>query len=144
MIDNALDAGFFAQDLDLPDELLRRAEARQVVRKQSDFKTLPDATRQLFPAAFEESTEPSLGLGGWVPKGWQVSTTGDEFTVKGGSTPSTANPDFWDGGHIHWTSPKDLLDYHRDSASFSNRCGIGAVRIPALAKSVTIHSRLNR
>lgn len=36
------------------------------------------------------------------------------------------------------------LDYHRDSASFSNRCGIGAVRIPALAKSVTIHSRLNR
>ena len=35
-------------------------------------------------------------------------------------------------------------DYHRDSASFSNRCGIGAVRIPALAKSVTIHSRLNR
>ena len=35
-------------------------------------------------------------------------------------------------------------DYHRDSASFRNRCGIGAVRIPALAKSVTIHSRLNR
>ena len=108
VIDNALDAGFFAQDLDLPDELLRRAEARQAVRKQSDFKPLPDATRQLFPAAFEESTEPSLGLGGWVPKGWQVSTTGDEFTVKGGSTPSTANPDFWEGGHIHWTSPKDL------------------------------------
>lgn len=108
VVDNALDAGFFAQDLDLPDELLRRAEARQAVRKQSDFKPLPDATRQLFPAAFEESTEPSLGLGGWVPKGWQVSTTGDEFTVKGGSTPSTANPDFWDGGHIHWTSPKDL------------------------------------
>ena len=108
VVDNALDAGFFEQDLDLPDELLRRAEARQAVRKQSDFKTLPDATRQLFPAAFEESTEPSLGLGGWVPKGWQVSTTGDEFTVKGGSTPSTANPDFWDGGHIHWTSPKDL------------------------------------
>ena len=39
---------------------------------------------------------------------------------------------------------KEKPDYHRDSASFSNRCGIGAVRIPALAKSVTIHSRLNR
>ena len=39
---------------------------------------------------------------------------------------------------------KRFPDYHRDSASFSNRCGIGAVRIPALAKSVTIHSRLNR
>ena len=39
---------------------------------------------------------------------------------------------------------KEFPDYHRDSASFSNRCGMGAVRIPALAKSVTIHSRLNR
>ena len=69
-VDNALDAGFFEQDLDLPDELLRRAEARQVVRNRPDFKPLPDATRQLFPAAFEACAEPSLGLGGWVPKGW--------------------------------------------------------------------------
>ena len=38
----------------------------------------------------------------------------------------------------------EIPDYHRDSVSFSNRCGMGAVRIPALAKSVTIHSRLNR
>ncbi len=108
VLDNALDAGFFEQELDLPDELLRRAEARQVVRQRPDFKPLPDATRQLFPAAFEACPEPSLGLGGWVPTGWQVSTTGDEFTVKGGSTPSTANPEFWDDGDIHWTSPKDL------------------------------------
>ncbi len=72
VVDNALDAGFFAQDLELPDELLRRAEARQAVRKQSDFKPLPNATRQLFPAAFEACAEPSLGLGGWIPKGWSV------------------------------------------------------------------------
>jgi type I restriction enzyme, S subunit len=108
VVDNALDAGFFEQELDLPDELLRRAEARQAVRQRPDFKPLPDATRQLFPAAFEACPEPSLGLGGWVPQGWVVSTTGDELIVKGGSTPSTANPDFWEGGHIHWTSPKDL------------------------------------
>lgn len=108
VVDNALDAGFFEQELDLPDELLRRAEARKAVRAQAGFKPLPAATRQLFPAAFEPCAEPSLGLGGWVPKGWSVSTTGDELTVKGGSTPSTANPEFWEGGHIHWTSPKDL------------------------------------
>ncbi|WP_438834236.1 restriction endonuclease subunit S [Aeromonas oralensis] len=108
VVDNALDAGFFEQELDLPDELLRRAEARKAVRAQVGFKPLPAATRQLFPAAFETCDEPSLGLGGWVPKGWSVSTTGDELTVKGGSTPSTANPEFWEGGHIHWTSPKDL------------------------------------
>ena len=70
VVDNALDAGFFEQKLDLPDELLRRAEIRQAVRNRPDFKPLADATRQLFPAAFEECAEPSLGLGGWIPKGW--------------------------------------------------------------------------
>ncbi|MBP4059552.1 restriction endonuclease subunit S [Aeromonas sp. Prich7-2] len=108
VVDNALDAGFFDQGLELPDELLYRAEARDTVRKHNDFKPLPEEIRQLFPAAFEECSEPSLGLGGWVPQGWVVSTTGDEFTVQGGSTPSTTNPEFWEGGHIHWTSPKDL------------------------------------
>ena len=77
VVDNALDAGFFEQNLDLPDELLRRVEARQAVRKQSDFKPLPDATRQLFPAAFEECAEPLLGLGGWVPKGWETHAISD-------------------------------------------------------------------
>ncbi|WP_429158647.1 restriction endonuclease subunit S [Aeromonas veronii] len=77
VIDNALDAGFFEQDLALPDELLRRAEARRAVREHGDFKPLPDATRQLFPAAFEESDEPSLGLGGWVPQGWAYTMMND-------------------------------------------------------------------
>ncbi|MGL5370747.1 MAG: restriction endonuclease subunit S, partial [Plesiomonas shigelloides] len=74
VIDNALDAGFFAQNSDLPEELLRRAEQRKIVRKQPDFKPLPAETRLLFPAAFEECEEPSLGLGGWVPKGWRRQT----------------------------------------------------------------------
>ncbi|WP_312759763.1 restriction endonuclease subunit S [Pantoea brenneri] len=108
VVDNALDAGFFEQDLEFPDELLCRTEVRKVVRESSDFKPLSNDIRQLFPTAFEKCSEPSLGLGGWIPSGWVVSTTGDEFTVKGGSTPSTANPEFWEGGDIHWTSPKDL------------------------------------
>lgn len=70
VVDNALDAGFFEQDLEFSDELLRRAEARKAVRESADFKPLPEDIRQLFPAAFEECSEPSLGLGGWVPEGW--------------------------------------------------------------------------
>ncbi|MFQ2329102.1 restriction endonuclease subunit S [Aeromonas dhakensis] len=77
VVDNALDAGFFEQVLDLPDELLRRAEARKAVRAQVGFKPLPAATRQLFPTAFEPCDEPSLGLGGWVPKGWQAGCVSD-------------------------------------------------------------------
>lgn len=41
------------------------------------------------------------------PEGWEVSTIGDEVRVVGGSTPSTKEPDFWDGG-INWATPKDL------------------------------------
>lgn len=76
VVDNALDAGFFEQGLVLPDELLRRAEARKTVRAQEGFKPLPAATRQLFPAAFEPCDEPSLSLGGWVPKGWVLTNLG--------------------------------------------------------------------
>jgi len=70
VVDNALDAGFFEQDLEFSDELLRRAEARKAARENADFKPLSEDIRQLFPAAFEECSEPSLGLGGWVPEGW--------------------------------------------------------------------------
>lgn len=77
VVDNALDTGFFEQDLDLPNELLRRAEARKAVRAQAGFKPLPAATRQLFPATFEPCDEPSLGLGSWVPKGWQAGCVSD-------------------------------------------------------------------
>lgn len=41
------------------------------------------------------------------PEGWDVSTIGEEVRVVGGSTPSTKDPAFWDGG-IHWATPKDL------------------------------------
>ncbi|WP_072038666.1 restriction endonuclease subunit S [Plesiomonas shigelloides] len=77
VVDNALDAGFFEQNSDLPEELLRRAEQRKIVREQPDFKPLPAETRLLFPAAFEECEEPSLGLGGWVPKGWDLGHLSD-------------------------------------------------------------------
>ena len=38
---------------------------------------------------------------------WEIGTLDDILSVKGGSTPSTANSDFWDG-EISWTTPRDL------------------------------------
>ncbi|CAI2160174.1 EcoKI restriction-modification system protein HsdS [Serratia fonticola] len=84
VVDNALDAGFFEQDLEFSDELLRRAEARKAVRESSDFHPLPDHIRQLFPAAFEEWSEPSFGLGGWIPHGWVVSELNELIDIKHG------------------------------------------------------------
>jgi len=38
---------------------------------------------------------------------WEVKTLNDVLTVKGGSTPSTSNPIYWNG-NIHWTAPRDV------------------------------------
>ncbi|ELE9246967.1 restriction endonuclease subunit S [Enterobacter kobei] len=97
VIDNALDSGN-----PIPEELQSRAELRQKVRNGADFKPLPANIRALFPVEFVETEL------GWIPKGWNISTAGNELVVKGGSTPSTSNEDFWENGTIHWTSPKDL------------------------------------
>ncbi|MBE0458243.1 restriction endonuclease subunit S [Pseudoalteromonas prydzensis] len=76
---------------------------------KANFNANPDIlaqhanTHAHFPNEFEHNEQL-----GWIPKGWSATSVEDEFVVKGGSTPSTKNPDFWEGGEIHWTSPKDL------------------------------------
>ena len=61
-----------------------------------------ETTAALFPDALVES---ELGE---IPEGWEYSEIGNEVTVVGGGTPSTKNADFWEGGNIHWTSPRDM------------------------------------
>jgi len=41
-------------------------------------------------------------------EGGEEKTVGEVVTVVGGTTPSRANPAFWEGGDIHWATPKDL------------------------------------
>jgi type I restriction enzyme S subunit len=55
-----------------------------------------------FPDELEDS---ELGE---IPRGWEMSTIGEEVEVVGGGTPSTKKEEFWEGGEINWTSPKDL------------------------------------
>jgi type I restriction enzyme, S subunit len=63
---------------------------------------MDEATAALFPDSIEDSVL------GEIPKGWTVSTIGESVKVFGGSTPSTKNPAYWDGGNIHWATPKIL------------------------------------
>ncbi|WP_149981906.1 restriction endonuclease subunit S [Pseudoalteromonas rhizosphaerae] len=60
------------------------------------------ATADLFPDNLIDS---ELGE---IPDGWVWSEIGNEVDVVGGGTPSTKNADFWDGGDIFWTTPKDM------------------------------------
>lgn len=63
---------------------------------------LPAHLYDLFPDRLVES---ELGE---IPEGWRHSTIGEEVTVCGGSTPSTKEPEFWEGGQHCWATPKDL------------------------------------
>jgi type I restriction enzyme, S subunit len=101
VIDNTLAAGH-----EIPDELQARADRRRALlsaNTETAAARLPQDIQQLFPDRFVFTEEM-----GWVPEGWEVSNAGDEFFVQGGSTPSTKKSEYWDGGTIHWTTPKDL------------------------------------
>jgi type I restriction enzyme S subunit len=63
---------------------------------------LPKRVADLFSNSFDDS---ELGK---IPKGWVVKTVGDLANIVGGSTPSTANTIFWEGGAHYWATPKDL------------------------------------
>jgi type I restriction enzyme S subunit len=65
---------------------------------------LPSEISDLFP---DELVDLEIGE---IPKGWEVKTISDLADCVGGATPSTKNPEFWEGGHHTWTSPKDLSD----------------------------------
>jgi type I restriction enzyme S subunit len=60
-------------------------------------KTLEQMAETLFRQWFVEE----------AGEDWGEGVLDDILTVKGGTTPSTKNADFWNGD-IHWTTPKDL------------------------------------
>lgn len=46
---------------------------------------------------------------GNIPKGWKVDKISSVCDTFGGGTPSTTNPDYWNG-RIHWLVPRDLTN----------------------------------
>jgi len=63
---------------------------------------LPKPIADLFPDSFEDS---ELGE---IPKGWEIQSIGDLADVVGGTTPSTKESAYWEGGTYAWATPKDL------------------------------------
>jgi len=73
-------------------------------------------TAALFPSAFQDSEI------GPIPEGWMISTIGDMVTAVGGSTPSTTNPIYWEGGTLAWATPKDLANLSDPVLLKTERC----------------------
>ncbi|QBG34796.1 restriction endonuclease subunit S [Litorilituus sediminis] len=79
VFDNALASGVAVSDF--PEALQKKAKQRLEQRQQfesaepsatykADVKPLPVDTLNLFPSEFEQTDEPSIGINGWIPKGW--------------------------------------------------------------------------
>ena len=63
-------------------------------------QTLEAMTETLFRQWFVEEAD----------EGWEEVFLHDVISVKGGTTPSTKKPEYWDGD-IYWTSPRDLSNH---------------------------------
>jgi type I restriction enzyme S subunit len=68
-----------------------------------DFE-FPNENGEPYKSSGGEMVNSELGE---IPKGWELGVLENILTVKGGTTPSTKEPSFWNG-NIHWTSPRDL------------------------------------
>jgi len=61
-----------------------------------------------FPGATGELVESELGM---IPKGWKITKLGEILDIKGGTTPSTKIPEYWNG-EFSFATPKDLSSNH--------------------------------
>lgn len=68
----------------------------------TSFPSMPQHVFDALPTRFVDSEI------GPVPEGWKVKAIGDVVTTKGGGTPNTKNPEYWDGGEHCWVTPKDM------------------------------------
>jgi type I restriction enzyme S subunit len=71
-------------------------------RANPDALGLPEDILRLFPARFVDS---ELGP---IPEGWDVKPIGEMVKCVGGATPSTKNPEFWEGGTNPFLTPRDM------------------------------------
>jgi type I restriction enzyme S subunit len=88
--------------LDNKIELNRQTNATLEAMAQAIFKEWFVDFR--FPGATGEMVESELGM---IPKGWKKSNIFEIADLIGGGTPTTTNPDYWNG-NIFWVSAKDV------------------------------------
>lgn len=158
VIDNALAAGTNINDF--PEALQHKALIRQEIRAiykdkaqqlaaspETNCKPLPDGLpqeiRALFPSEFEQTDEPSVGIAGWIPKGWKKASFESLIKLIGGGTPKTSVEEYWNGD-IPWFSvvdaPNDSDVFVLDTEKHVTQLGVDKSSTKILRKGTTIIS----
>jgi len=68
----------------------------------TSFPSMPQGAFDALPTRFVQSEMDRS------PEGWEVKPIGEVVSVKGGATPSTRNPEYWEGGVHYWATPRDM------------------------------------
>lgn len=76
---------------------------------------LPKHIADLFPARLAKCDI------GKAPSGWAVCPISELVNIFGGSTPSTKNEDYWNGGTNHWVTPKYFSSLNSPALLTSDR-----------------------
>ncbi len=76
-----------------------------VKAKAAGVTTFPSMPQPVFDDLPNRFVDSDIGP---VPDGWAVKAIGDVVTAKGGGTPSTKNPEYWEAGEHCWATPKDM------------------------------------
>lgn len=156
VIDNALAAGTKVSDF--PEALQHKALIRQEIRAiykdkaqqlaespetKSNPDGLPQEIRALFPSEFEQTDEPSIGIAGWIPKGWKKASFESLIKLIGGGTPKTSVEEYWNGD-IPWFSvvdaPNDSDVFVLDTEKHVTQLGADKSSTKILRKGTTIIS----
>ena len=75
------------------------------------IQLLEQAARLLYQEWFVRLRFPGhehLKIKEGVPEGWEQKKMEDTCETIGGGTPSTAKPEYWEGGDITWVIPSDV------------------------------------
>ncbi|WP_196767789.1 restriction endonuclease subunit S [Gallibacterium anatis] len=95
------------------DELINSLEKllqkKQAIKTATMQQLLTGKTRLPEFACFSDGTPKGYQQTelGEIPEDWEVVELGDVSTIKSGGTPSTLQPDFWNG-EINWCTPTDI------------------------------------
>jgi len=88
---------------------------RQIQNIQNQNKILEQMAQTIFKSwfvDFDGVTEWDDSELGKIPNGWGVEKISDVCETFGGGTPSTKNPNYWDGQN-YWLAPSDLTSLNR-------------------------------
>lgn len=146
VFDNALASGMSVSDF--PEALQKKGEQRQhvlqsIAASELDAKPLPEEILKLFPSEFEQTDESSIGIAGWIPKGWKAASFESLIKLIGGGTPKTTIEEYW-SGDIPWFSvvdaPKNSDVFVIDTEKHVTQLGVDKSSTKILRNGTTIIS----